>query len=322
MNDFWISIVKRYRMSRLSKEQIEWIIRAKVNGKLTNKQIADVQGISVSRVQQLYREYKRTEIIHEQRKAGRHKQPVPEEIKNKIIELYSKYRINASYIGRILREEGLHIDNNRINEVLKEAGFAMSEPRKWHRKKWIRYEREHSNSLWHVDWHMIKDPRWKGLWLIVYEDDSSRFITGYGIYPNPTSKYSVEILKKAIEKYGKPEQILSDHGTTFYGVEADEREKGLTEFEEFLIKEKITFIVGRVDHPQTNGKVEKFFDIFEKKVKFFNTVDEFMNWYNFIRPHGAFDIERLETPAMIFYKRLPKKEIIDKSFFDRLERGV
>ena len=78
--------------------------------------------------------------------------------------------------------------------------------------------------------------------------------------------------------------------------------------------------MGRVDHPQTNGKVEKFFDIFEKKVKFFNTVDEFMNRYNFIRPHGAFDIERLETPAVICYKRLPKKEIIDQSFFDMLER--
>jgi len=51
-------------------------------------------------------------------------------------------------------------------------------------------------------------------------------------------------------------------------------------------------------------------------------IDEFMNWYNFIRPHGAFDIERLETPAMIFYKRLPKKEIVDQSFFDMLERGV
>jgi len=25
---------------------------------------------------------------------------------------------------------------------------------------------------------------------------------------------------------------------------------------------------------------------------------------------------------MIFYKRLPKKEIIDQSFFDMLERGV
>ena len=72
-------------------------------------------------------------------------------------------------------------------------------------------------------------------------------------------------------------------------------------------------IVGRVDHPQTNGKVEKFFDIFEKKVKFFNSVDEFMDWYNFIRPHGAFDIEKLETPAVIYYKRLPKREVIMNS---------
>ena len=51
------------------------------------------------------------------------------------------------------------IDNNRINQILKEAGFAMSEPKKWHRKKWIRYESKYSNSLWHVDWHEIKDPR-------------------------------------------------------------------------------------------------------------------------------------------------------------------
>jgi len=235
------------------------------------------------------------------------KRPVPE-----IIKLYKMYRANSSYIGKILRAKGYSIDNNRINQVLKEAGFAMSEPKKWHRKKLIRYERECSNSLWHVDWHEIKDPRWKGLWLIVYEDDSSRFIVGYGVYPTPTSKYSVNVLKKAIEKYGKPEEILSDHGTTFYTVESDEMDKG---FEKFLI-------VGRVDHPQTNGKVEKFFDIFEKKVKFFNSVDEFMNWYNFIRPHGAFDIERLETPAVIFYQRLPKKEVImDPSLLENI-RGV
>jgi len=55
---------------------------------------------------------------------------------------------------------------------------------------------------------------------------------------------------------------------------------------------------------------EKF--LIKEKVKFFDSVDEFMNWYNFIRPHGAFDIERLETPAVIFYQRLPKKEIIEQ----------
>ena len=29
----------------------------------------------------------------------------------------------------------------KINYVLKQRGLAMSEPKKWHRKKWIRYER-------------------------------------------------------------------------------------------------------------------------------------------------------------------------------------
>jgi len=69
------------------------------------------------------------------------------------------YRANASYIGEILSSEACNIDNNKINGVLKKVGFALSEPKKWHRKKWIRYEREYSNSLWHVDWHEIKDPR-------------------------------------------------------------------------------------------------------------------------------------------------------------------
>jgi len=49
--------------------------------------------------------------------------------------LYKMYRANSSYIGKILRAKGLHIRNEKINQVLKEAGFAMSEPKKWHRKK-------------------------------------------------------------------------------------------------------------------------------------------------------------------------------------------
>jgi len=41
------------------------------------------------------------------------------------------YRANVSYIGKILRAKEYSIDNNKI----KEAGFAMREPKKWHRKK-------------------------------------------------------------------------------------------------------------------------------------------------------------------------------------------
>jgi putative transposase len=120
----------------------------------------------------------------------------------------------------------------------------------------------------------------------------------------------VEVLDGAIKKYGKPKSVLSDHGSTFYAVESKAREKGLTEFERYLLKNKIMFITGRVDHPQTNGKIEKFFDIFEKKVKFFPSIDEFTSWYNEVRPHGAFDLSKLETPIHMFCKKMEDRTVL------------
>jgi putative transposase len=164
-------------------------------------------------------------------------------------------------------------------------------------------------------------PRWKDKWLICYEDDASRFIAGHGVYPTLASPYSVEVLDRAIKRYGKPKSILSDHGSTFYAVESVAREKGLTEFERHLLKNKIKFITGRVDHPQTNGKIEKFFDIFEKKVRFFfSSIDEFFEWYNCDRPHGAFDLSKLETPVQMFYRTMEDREsIIDPEVLTRCE---
>ena len=114
----------------------------------------------------------------------------------------------------------------------------MEEPHKQKRRKWIRYEREHSNLLWHTDWHEIKDERWTGQRLICYEDDASRFIAGYEKYPTLTPSYSVEVLDGAIKKHGKPKSMPSDHGSTFYAVESQAREKGLTEFERCPLKEQ------------------------------------------------------------------------------------
>ena len=83
----------------------------------------------------------------------------------------------------IKADTGIDINHNRIQRVMNASGLSSGAGRRWKKKNWIRYEREHSNELWHTDWHQIKDPRWKGLWLITYEDDSSRFVTGYGVFP-------------------------------------------------------------------------------------------------------------------------------------------
>jgi len=71
---------------------------------------------------------------------------------------------NLNHVPAILeniikQKYGLRINYIKINFVLKQRVLAISEPKKWHRKKWMRYERGHSKSLWHVDWHEIKDPR-------------------------------------------------------------------------------------------------------------------------------------------------------------------
>ncbi len=172
----------------------------------------------------------------------------------------------------------------------------------------VRHEREHSNSLWHTDWHEIKDPRWKGKWLIAYEDDASRFITSFGVHETLTSEYSVLALESAIKEHGKPASMLSDHGSTFYAVESERREKGMTEFQNCLLKHKIRFILGRVNHPQTNGKIEKFIDVFENKIKYFPSIEEFMKWYNEVRPHGALD---LKTPVQAYYGKMPQVDALE-----------
>ncbi|MGC8613891.1 MAG: hypothetical protein ACP5L2_06620 [Conexivisphaera sp.] len=53
LGNFWLSMLKKYGRGVLGGEQI----RAKDKGELTNREIADAQGISVRRVQQIYSEY-------------------------------------------------------------------------------------------------------------------------------------------------------------------------------------------------------------------------------------------------------------------------
>jgi len=98
-------------------------------------------------------------------------------------------------------------------------------------------------------------------------------------------------------------------------LETEMKRKGLTEFEAFLLRNHIRQILGKVSHPQTNGN-EKLFDEFERKVKFFNSVEEWVNWYSVIRPHGALD---LDTPCRAYYARMPQYEsLIDPSMLEAL----
>ncbi|MFP3131585.1 MAG: hypothetical protein RXR51_08440 [Nitrososphaeria archaeon] len=126
--------MKRYGRSMLSEDQVKWIVNAKLEGKLTTGklQACKVYQPEVcnsftanTKVQGLFIFIKRLEGINSLCLRA---------LRMKSLSFYKMYRANASYIGKILRAKGYSIDNNRINQILKE-GLAMSEPKKWHKKK-------------------------------------------------------------------------------------------------------------------------------------------------------------------------------------------
>lgn len=290
---------------KLDPVKVAWIIRQKENG-VRNSVIAETMKVSVRRVQKLNSLYRATGLIPELNRPGRKKHvEASDEERSIILEAYREHKVGALILERIIDVNyNRHIPHNCIHRVMKSMGIARDEPRKQVRKKWIRYERKYSNSLWHTDWKLID-----GLgWFTAYLDDASRYIAGHGLFPEATSEHSVEVLKQAISKHGKPAAILTDRGTQFYAVETDVKMKGLTVFEKYLIENDIKQILSRVNHPQTNGKIERFFRTVDDKRKFFTSIDELIEWYNLKRPHMSLNLDIIETPYQAYQRKMPDKE--------------
>jgi putative transposase len=290
---------------KLDPLKVAWIIRQKENG-IRNSVIASSMGVSVRRVQRLYASYRATGEIPELKRPGRKYVETSAEESNLVVEAYARHRAGAVMLERVIEVNyGRRIPHNRIHRVMKSVGLARDEPRKQRRRrKWVRYERKYSNSMWHTDWTLIDGMGW----LIAYLDDASRFIVGYGLFPEATSEHAVEVLKEAIGKYGRPASILTDRGIQFYAVEADDKLKGLTVFEKYLIENEIRQILSRVSHPQTNGKVERFFRTVKDKLVFFKSIDDLMEWYNKTRPHMSLNLDTIETPHQAYLRKMPDRE--------------
>ena len=77
--------------------------------------------------------------------------------------------------------------------------MAMEDPNRKKQRKWARYERKHSNSMWHMDWAEYGKEK-----ILVIEDDASRYITGFGSIDYATSENALITLRSAIAIHGKP----------------------------------------------------------------------------------------------------------------------
>ncbi len=291
-------------MKKLTPKKIRWIIRWKRKG-LTNKEIATAQKITPRWVSHIYNTYKKQGTFTV-KQPGRPKKPVPLEHIKLILKEHPNNSCALILEKRIEAKHKIHIPHNTIHMVLKHAGYAKNEPKKQkRRKKWIRYERKHSLALVHTDWYETKTYPKK--YVIAYLDDASRFVLACDEWDKRNSENTIETLKKALEfasQYGGIKAILTDRGSEFYPARQNKKGTSRTQFQRFLDKHGIMHIVGRVKHPQTNGKIERWYQTYGKKRHRFGSLDEFITWYNMERMHMSLNMHYAETPYEAFIRKM------------------
>lgn len=257
---------------RLDTLDARYIVREKRKG-TTSRVIADTLKVSIRQVQRLWNRFKHLdigEILYMPKLPGRHQNSDPGRREHSaVLAAFGQIVNGASAIYKHIKDAGDHIPKDRIHKVLLECKLSHEESAKKKQRKYVRYERKHSNTLWHTDYTQLDDKRW----LIAYVDDSSRYILGHGIFENATSKNAIDVFKETCRKYGTPYSVMTDHGSQFYAMEKKSTtEKGSTLFEDHLKGRNIKHILARIGHPQTNGKSERVFKEYKYKIQHFADV--------------------------------------------------
>jgi len=101
---------------------------------------------------------------------------------------------------------------------------------------------------------------------------------------------------------------VTDRGTQFYASEGERKEKGISRFEVYLAEKGIKHILCRVSYPQTNGKLERFYGVYDQKKHQFKDIDEYVHWHNKVKPHLSLNLENLETPIQAFHRKNSKAD--------------
>jgi len=240
------------------------------------------------------------------RKRERKVKELSEKEKEIVREAKMKYKLGARRLEKVIEQVyGIHIPHNRIHKYLLEEGLAKEEPRKKRRRKpYIRYEREYSMSAGHIDWFEGGDTKFCAI-----IDDASRKILAAGEFKNANTENSIALVDEVVAKYWDilpMKELISDNGSEFGAHRRNGRKEWDSRFKRYVEFLGIKLITARVKHPQTNGKIEKFFDCYNRYRDDFNSLDDFVYWYNNVRFHESLDTKRyLQPPEDAFWSGLP-----------------
>jgi putative transposase len=234
------------------------------------------------------------------KKAGRPSQRINPVFAEKVASVRQETDYGSEKIHFVLKRQGFGVSQRQIQRILNLKGLTEPCENRRGQRKYVRYLWPISNYMWHVDWSQYKND-----WYCAFIDDCSRNIMAAGKFKNSTTENSLFLLYQAmLGNEACPAIILSDKGSQFYANKHDKKgKKGVSEFEKELAELGIEFWTSRRNHPQTNGKMEKWFDTLKKRLKKHpeESLQDFVKWYNEERIHHALDYK---TPQEVYLQKV------------------
>jgi transposase InsO family protein len=204
---------------------------------------------------------------------------------------------------------GVGTSATTVRRVLHEHGelAPRTSAKAKRQRKLVRFERAEPNQLWQSDLFTFLLRRHERVYVAAFLDDHSRYLVSLAMAHHQRSTLVLEALSRGIADYGAPREILTDQGRQYTAW------RGSTEFEGELRRQGIAHVKSRPHHPQTCGKIERFWktmwEEFLSRTVFADFEDcqrrvgLFAQHYNFQRPHQA--LEGL-TPADRFFRAAPR----------------
>jgi transposase InsO family protein len=284
----------------VQEQRMQFVIRA-TSGKENRSALCREFGISRPTGYHWCRRYKQLRSLTALQEHSRRPHHCPQQTESwkeqRVVVLRQQTGWGAKKLRVLLREEeGIHLPVRTIHRILARHGLvsnAAHEPAPGH------FERTEPNELWQMDTkgsYTLRDAECHALSIL---DDHSRYAVGLYALPELCGEKAHACLVETFRCYGLPQALLMDRGALWWSAQNG---WGLTWLSVRLIEQGIRLLYGRVRHPQTQGKVERFHRTLGEALRHRGVPQEFGQWqevlaefrasYNERRPHEALGMKR------------------------------
>ncbi|MCU1594049.1 MAG: transposase [Frankiales bacterium] len=164
----------------------------------------------------------------------------------------------ADTIGwHLTHHHGLSVSRATINRLLTRAGAVTPEPKKRPKSSYLRFEAAQPNETWQSDFTHYRLADGTDTEILTWLDDCSRYALSLTVHRPVTGPIVLDTFRKAAATHGFPASTLTDNGRVFT-VRLFAGTPGRNHLEHELRERGITQKNGKPNHPQTQGKVERF----------------------------------------------------------------